>query len=279
MRDEAYEIYKRQVLGRELYTSDEDNKRVKDLGAEYGKWESLHGDQRRVTPLGPAHTKTAKDQDRWLKEMDVHAADPKRRAEMQYAAQHGLDYPLKKRPASVKRKEMAVSKSAFGVDHEEIIKWNPVSAVGQAIMAARKPAAAGKHAVATTSQRAGNIARNAPKPGQTSAAQVGARRAAMVSPRANPVAAVPKPPAATSVNVAPSSGTQAISLNRGNSGPTPSPKPKSGSNGKKKGEGKNGGGFTEWAKTNSLSRNLALGAGIGGVGAMGYGAAKLDGRN
>jgi hypothetical protein len=204
--------------------------------------------------------------------MDAHAADPKRRAEMQYAAKHGLDYPIKKKPAQVKAKEMAVSKSAFGVDHdEEIIKWNPVSAAGKGIMAMRKPAAAGKHASVSIADRAGNIARNAPKPGQTSASQVAARKAAMTSPRANPVATAPRPPAATSTNVAPSAGTQQITLNNGNAGPTP----KKGGGGKNgKGGGKNKGGAMDWIKANPWKAG-GIGAGAaGGAGVLGYGAYK-----
>lgn len=180
-----------------------------------------------------------------------------------------------------------VSKSAFGVDHEISKLVNPVSAAGKAIAAIRKPAAAGKHAnvAMSTADRAGNIAHGAPKSGQTSAARMKANRPTgsppPPSPRVtNPVAMKAAPPSAASMpNAAPSSGTQTVHLNNGNAGPAPTPAastPKKRTKGK---NGKNGGGFTEWAKTNSWQRNAAIGAGIGGVGAMGYGAAKLGGRD
>jgi hypothetical protein len=117
MRD-AFGVSKRAVLGREMYTSNDPadpgfNTRVSAIQSEYGKWESMHGDKRRVTPIGPVHVKSAKDQDRWLKEMDVHSADPVRRAQMQYAAKNNLDYPIKVK--AKKRKKQLVRKDAFGV--------------------------------------------------------------------------------------------------------------------------------------------------------------------
>lgn len=81
---------KRMLLGRDMSTEGHKD-RMKAMEAESDKiaWKR--------SPR-PVHVKQNKDFDRWLKEVQVHAADPVRLKRMQYAAKHGLDYPLKRNP-------------------------------------------------------------------------------------------------------------------------------------------------------------------------------------